>query len=83
MEVTDKIQYYYDKCVQDNLARNGISIKEAMCDMVAAFARHCSLRGEAIDWGTYGTLQQDCRKLDQNYLLLSFNWTIQNLVVRC
>ncbi|CAG2184395.1 unnamed protein product [Mytilus edulis] len=60
LEVTDKIQYYYDKCVQDNLARNGISIKEAMCDMVAAFARHCSLQGEAIDWGTYGTLQQDC-----------------------
>ena len=66
---TDKMSYYYDKCVEDTMLRGGLNVKETICDLVAAFARHCAQYGiPDSNWATesyanYDFLQVHCGTL--------------------
>ena len=56
----DKIQYYHDRCVADTNLRSKTTEKSTICDMVAAFARVCSLADVQVKWYQYGDLQTNC-----------------------
>ena len=56
----DKIQYYHDRCVADTNLRSKTTEKSTVCDMVAAFARVCSLADVQVKLYQYGDLQTNC-----------------------